>query len=60
MADITMCTNKDCTLRGSCERATAYYGQWQWVQEFKQDENGKCEMYRYAPGSDYEPPAVEW
>lgn len=60
MHEIIMCSNKECGQRGSCERFTAFYGQWQDVRVFKPDADGNCEHYLYEPGSDYEPARVEW
>lgn len=37
MADITMCTNKDCNVRETCKRANSIYGLWQSYQLFIPD-----------------------
>ena len=44
MADISMCTDKECTLKETCYRFKATPGYWQSYADFKQV-NGKCDYY---------------
>ena len=46
MADISMCSNKECTLKETCYRQKAYKNKYlQAYGSFKQDDNGKCDYY---------------
>lgn len=46
MADITLCTNKTCQLRGTCKRYLQVPDpHWQSYADFKPDGNGDCEHY---------------
>jgi hypothetical protein len=46
MADITMCGNKDCTLKETCYRFTAIANPYrQSYAGYQQGEDGKCDDY---------------
>ena len=45
-ADISMCVNKECTLKESCYRQKAYADKFrQAYGDFKQDKDGNCDYY---------------
>lgn len=46
MPDITMCLNRECSMRRTCFRYRAKPNEYrQSCYEFKQDENGNCDSY---------------
>jgi histone deacetylase complex regulatory component SIN3 len=46
MPDISMCRNKECTLKENCYRFTAKAEElWQTYSEFTQYKDGKCDYF---------------
>ena len=46
MSDISMCDNKECTLKETCYRQQAYVNKHrQAYMDFKQDKDGNCDYY---------------
>ena len=45
MPDITLCTNRECPMRGDCYRARAVPSELQWVTRYEPrlESNGKVE-----------------